>query len=134
MPGSYRLIFTSSDGITTTDDFTAVVPAVPRLTFDCGQPQNGLVNKPLNTVSVWVKNAQGAIDTAFVGEVGLSLGRNPGNTHLGQQGGNLMALVVNGIATFPKLFLDKPGQGYTLVATCTHGETAERNGFNIGSG
>jgi hypothetical protein len=42
--------------------------------------------------------------------------------------------VVNGTATFPKLFLDKPGQGYTLVATCTNGETAVSNPFNVDGG
>lgn len=46
-------------------------------------------------------------------QVTLALGNNAGG---GTLVGTLTAVTVNGVATFPNLYLDKPGTGYTLVA------------------
>jgi hypothetical protein len=130
LPGDYTFIWSSSDGLSQWDTGTISAPPVERLAFD-GQPASGTVNTPLNTVALWVKDKDGRIDTSFKGEVGLSLGANPGHASLTPKGGTLMVHVVNGRAVFKNLIINKPGQGYTLLATCTNGETAVSNPFNI---
>jgi hypothetical protein len=130
-PGEYRFIFTSPDGVQDIDDRTIVAPPIDRVSFACGQPQNGVVNKPLNTVEVRLLDADGALDTSLNGEVGLSLGANPGNATLSRKAGNLMAKVVKGLVTFKGLVLNKPGDGYTLFATCANGQMGSSDPFKI---
>src|SRR5262249_53863233 len=69
--------------------------------------------------------------TSLNGEVALSLGNNPGNATLTQRGGSLMARVINGQATFANLVINKAGRGYTLFASCTNGQMAVSNPFNV---
>jgi alpha-tubulin suppressor-like RCC1 family protein len=65
--------------------------------------------------SILVSDAFGNIvRNAAANPVTLSLNTNPGGATLG---GTLSAPVFNGVATFTKLTLDRPGLGYVLQAT-----------------
>ena len=60
------------------------------------------------------------MDTTFDGSVTLALANNPAG---GTLGGTLTATAVNGVADFPGLTINNPGNGYTLQAT-TNGLTS----------
>lgn len=65
-------------------------------------------------VTVDLVDASGHIATGFSAPVTIALGANPGGSTLS---GNLTVQATNGMATFSDLSLNKPGAGYTLVAS-----------------
>jgi alpha-tubulin suppressor-like RCC1 family protein len=73
------------------------------------------------SVRVAVMDVQGAIVVTANMAVTLAIETNPTG---GSLRGNTTAPVVNGTATFPNLFIDKPGRGYTLTASGI-GETGD---------
>jgi len=82
-------------------------------------------------VTVAVQDAEGR--AVRVGEyaVTLALGANPGG---GRLSGTLTAVTFNGIATFPDMKIDQPGNGYTLAASAGGLSSAASLPFSIGPG
>jgi hypothetical protein len=70
----------------------------------------------------------GAIDTAFDGNVTVSLLNNPGGSTLS---GPLTVTAVNGVATFSGLSLNKAGTGYTLSVSASGVSGGTTSPFNI---
>jgi len=64
----------------------------------------------------------------FTGAITLALGANPGG---GTLAGGAPVNAVNGIATFPGLSIDQPGNGYTLRATASGLTAATSSAFNV---
>jgi hypothetical protein len=62
-------------------------------------------------LTVTVENLDGTTDTSALGTVTLTLAVNPGHAALG---GKLTAKIVNGVAVFSGLTLNKPANGYKL--------------------
>ncbi|HVU11925.1 MAG TPA: choice-of-anchor Q domain-containing protein [Phototrophicaceae bacterium] len=84
-------------------------------------------------VSVAVEDTSSAVVTTDnTTQVTLTIGNNPSG---GTLSGTLTATVINGVATFGNLSIDKAGTGYTLVASSNPALTgATSNAFNIMSG
>lgn len=93
------------------------------------QPAGALAGQTLTPpVEVVVLDAGGNLAAASNLEVTLSLGQNPGSATLG---GTTTVAAVGGVATFPDLHLDQPGQGYTLVASAAELAGDESQPFTI---
>ncbi len=112
-----------SDGVTFSPWCSAAAPVcaplrglVAELVFDT-QPARvkaGAVMAP--AVVVEARDAGGNVVTGYTGTVALSLGGNPGGAALS---GTLAPGAVAGAASFGDLSVDKPGLGYTVVASAT---------------
>lgn len=69
--------------------------------------------------------------TTATHSVTVALDANPGGATLS---GTKTMSAVNGVATFPNLTLDKPGQGYTLIASASGLPNITSDPFNISTG
>jgi len=76
--------------------------------------QPGITITP--SVTVLVKDNVGVTVTDATNAVTLAIGTNPGGSTLA---GTLTVSAVNGVATFPDLALNQPGNGYTVTAAAT---------------
>ena len=89
------------------------------------QPQTTQVGVAITPpVQVAALDAAEHVVQGFTGAIGLALGANPGG---GTLSGGAPVNAVNGVATFPGLSIDQPGNGYTLRATAS-GLTAGTSG------
>jgi hypothetical protein len=78
-------------------------------------------------VTVRILNASNAVvSTDNSTAITLTLGANPANGNLG---GKVTATVVNGVATFNDLQIDKVGNGYTIIVSSSPGMTEITSGF-----
>jgi hypothetical protein len=66
--------------------------------------------------------------TSAADEVSISLGSNPTE---GELSGMLTVAAVDGVATFEGIFIDRVGQGYTLLASAGGLESATSQAFDI---
>ena len=82
-------------------------------------------------VEVSVLDSVGNIVTTFSGNVTLAIGTNPGGAALG---GTKVVAATNGVATFPGVFLNKVGTGYTLSASAATLTAATSAAFNVTAG
>lgn len=129
--GGYTLTAMSS-GLTaaTSDHLLIWASSMTRLVF-VTQPSNGTANTALATFSVQQVDDYGnglSLPPGPPYSVTLSLGNNPGGAALGG------TLTVQGFGTlamsFGSVTIDKPGTGYTLVAT-SGARTVTSAAFNI---
>lgn len=81
------------------------------VTQPTGGVVGGLVTPPLQVV---VQDANGITVPTATDPISLALGANPGAAMLG---GTTSVTPTNGVATFPDLQINAPGNGYTLVAS-----------------
>jgi len=79
-------------------------------------------------VVVRVTDGQGGVVTDFSDPITIALGANPGGATLS---GTVTVTPVNGIVTFSNLRLDKPGNGYRLVATASGASPATSAAFQV---
>jgi hypothetical protein len=78
------------------------------------QPQSARARNTLPPVRVAVRDDQGNVVAGFGGVVSLALDSTSGGGSLGD---STTVAAANGIATFRHLRVDRPGTGYTLVAS-----------------
>lgn len=99
------------------------------------QPSNAVVGQPITgsaynptgpPISVETVDASGNLVRSSA-PITMALGKNPGGATLG---GTTTENAVNGVATFSNLTLNKPGNGYTLVASSPGLTSATSNAFN----
>ena len=107
-------------------------PVATNLTFRT-QPTTTLPLATIPTVRIAVEDDLGNTMTSFNGTVTIAIGRNGGLLVPGTLSGTTTVPVVNGIATFPDLSIDQPGNGYTLRVTAGGLLGAESAAFNIGA-
>ncbi|MFY0565578.1 beta strand repeat-containing protein [Archangium lansingense] len=88
-----------------------VGPAV-RLVFGTA-PANAVAGNVFAPVTVEILDAQGNVDTGATVDVTLTLGGPAGGT----LGGTTTVTAVNGVASFPSLFINQAASGYTLSAS-----------------
>lgn len=127
--GSRTLSFTAA-AVTPVISNPIVVSVTPtQLTF-IQQPTTGTVGQVLTPpVQVAIQDASGNTVTTSSSPVTIQLGSNPGTATLS---GTLTVNAVNGVATFSNLVLDKPGTGYTLIASSSGLPSRTSAAFNIG--
>jgi hypothetical protein len=99
-----------------------VVTTQPPATINAGSPFG---------FGVTAEDTFGNAIQSFNGSVVVSLQSNPGGGTLSSTVvSSLVAPAVNGVAVFPGLEIDRPGNGYTLQAS-TSGLTTASNAFNV---
>src|SRR5215510_6769824 len=84
---------------------------------------------PLVEVSAF--DSIGNLVTTFTGNVTLAIGTNPGGSTLA---GTKVVAAANGVATFPGVYLDKVGSGYTLSASASGLTGATSGAFDVTAG
>jgi hypothetical protein len=81
-------------------------------------------------VKVAIKDPDGTVVVGDSSNVTVAIGTNPGG---GTLSGTVTVAVVNGVATFGNLSIDKAGIGYTLTATDGSMAGATSSSFNVSS-
>jgi hypothetical protein len=120
----------SNDSVTGNTTFTITPAAADHLVF-LQQPTNTAAGQTIGPpVLVAVVDAFGNVETGDNSDtVTLSVGANPGG---GTLSGTLTLTVVNGVASFSDLSIDRAGTGYTLHAVVGGGLPGlDSNPFNI---
>jgi hypothetical protein len=92
------------------------------------QPASTVVTGAAFSVVVAAEDTYGNVVTGYTGTVSIALLNNPGSATLS---GTLTASLVNGLATFSNLTLNKVGTGYTLQAKVGTLTSATTNAFNV---
>ena len=108
--------------------FTVTAGAATQLAFTV-QPSSAVAGAAIGpAVAVTVRDASGNTVTSASGNITIAIGANPGASTLA---GTATAAVVNGVATFSTLSLNRVGTGYTLTAAATGLPTATSTAFNV---
>ena len=113
---------------TYSDEFAISPAAATQLSF----PSQPAATTPGAPISVRV-DAQDVFQNhaaAFTGDVTVAIGANPGG---GALTGTTTVAAVAGSATFTDLRIDRPGAGYTLVASATELSSAMSATFGVAS-
>jgi hypothetical protein len=93
------------------------------------QPSNTVAGAPIApSVKLVAQDTLGRVLTDVSEDVTIAIGTNPGG---GRLSGRTTLGAVGGLAIFDSLRIDKPGAGYTLVATATGLRSATSNLFNV---
>ena len=93
------------------------------------QPSSAVVDNIMTpSIQVVAQDTLGNLDRTFGGTVTIALGTNPSGGFLE---GITSVVLVSGVANFGNLSVDKPGSGYTLVATAPGATSATSAGFTI---
>jgi hypothetical protein len=82
-------------------------------------------------VVITAKDVANNSSTTFTGSVSVAFGANPGSATLG---GTVTVNAVAGVATFSALTVNRPGTGYTLVASATGLASATTSTFDVAAG
>lgn len=130
-PGSFYSLTASASGllgVTSTAFNVTPAPMASRLVFTT-QPTSAGTNQVITpSVQVTAVDAGGTPVATFSGTITVAIGSNPGG---GTLSGTTLATAVNGVATFPGLKVDKPGNGYRLVAGAVGLSGVISEAFNI---
>ncbi|PYP49552.1 MAG: hypothetical protein DMD45_14100, partial [Gemmatimonadetes bacterium] len=101
----------------------------PAVRLEFAAPPNATAGEPLSpAVRVGAVDGTGAVDTTFHGAVTVTLGENPGR---GTLRGTGTVDAVRGVASFTDLSINRPGTGYTLVATSPGVRGATSPAFDV---
>jgi uncharacterized protein YjdB len=93
------------------------------------QPSDGVAGVALSpAIEVEIQDANGTVVPSARDPVTLAIGTNPGG---GTLSGTVTVNAINGVASFSGLSIDKPGTGYTLVATSATLASATSSPFTI---
>jgi alpha-tubulin suppressor-like RCC1 family protein len=95
------------------------------------QPANATAGATLATVTIVALTAAGDTASAFTGAVSLALA---GGTSGAALGGTSTVNAVAGMATFSGLTVNKPGTGYSLVASSAGLSSATTSSFDVAAG
>ncbi|MFP2904773.1 beta strand repeat-containing protein [Pyxidicoccus sp. 3LFB2] len=115
----------------TSNAFNVTAGAATQLAFTV-QPGNTSAGTPFDpAVQVSVRDSQGNTVTTATTSITLGFGNNPGG---GSLSGTVVVSAVAGVATFPGVFLNRTGTGYTLRATATGLTAGTSAAFNVTAG
>ena len=127
--GAYTITFSAPQLAPATSNTIAIGAGAPAKLAFTQQPSNvaaGLAISP--PVKVSIQDGSGNAVTSATNRVTVALGSNPGGSVLS---GTLTVSAVSGVATFSNLSLNKPGTGYTLVATSGSLTQVTSTPFNV---
>jgi prepilin-type N-terminal cleavage/methylation domain-containing protein len=127
--GTGYTLTASSPGLSpaTTSSFGLTGPATKLVITQ--QPTNVVAGAMLApAVTVTVQDAANRIVTSSTATVTITVSTNPGSSTLA---GTASAPVVNGVATFSNLTLNRPGTGYKLTAASSGLTAAVSSAFNV---
>lgn len=107
---------------------TVPAPRATHLIFT-SQPSSTQAGARISpAVQVSVSDSTGSTVLGYNGSVTVALGTNPGG---GTLSGTRVIPVNQGVATFPDLTIDKPGTGYSLVASASGLTGATSDPFDV---
>jgi len=118
------------DTARTTFSVACTAPAT-QLAFTIEPPTTIVALSGTFTAEVTAETASGTGVPGFTGQVTMAIGTDgsvTGNAHLG---GTTSVKLVNGIATFPDLTIDKTGVNYTLKASVSGLPDATSHAFSV---
>ena len=129
---AYQLSATGS-GVAgaTSASFTITPGTATRLAFTTQPTTTPAATAFAPSIQVSAQDAQGNTVTSFTGNVGVTIGTNPGS---GTLSGTTSQAAVAGVATFSNLSIDKSGTGYTLTAVSGVLTGATSAAFDINGG
>jgi len=111
----YTLRATSGSLTAATSDAFNINPGAPTALVWTVQPTNGTAGAALSPApQITVRDALGNTVTSFSTTITITIGNNPGGSTLT---GITSAIPFNGVADFSSLALNRPGNGYTLIAS-----------------
>ena len=122
--------FATGIGTVNAANLVANWPLATKLKFTT-EPVNGTTGAALATIKVSVENASGNAVAGNTTSVTLKFGSNPVGATLG---GTTTVAAVNGVATFSNITVNKPGSGYTLVASASGLSGDTSSAFNVTPG
>lgn len=129
-PGSGYTLTAGAPGAVAATSVAFAIMAAPAsqlaFTVQPGSAATGAAITPAVTVAA--TDQAGNTDTNYHAAVSVALGTNPGG---GTLSGTTTVTAVDGVATFPGLNIDKPGTGYTLVASASGLTAATSTAFSI---
>lgn len=130
LPGSDYSITASSPGIPDVVSAPFDNPVGPATKVQLGQqPLSSAAGAAFgSTVTVSVRDAVGNVVKTSTATISLSISTNPGG---GSLSGTTSVVVVDGLASFPGLSINKSGTGYKLTATSTGLTSVASSTFNI---
>ena len=105
-----------------------MTPAAPSKLVVTTEPPSSVTAGSGFSLKVSAEDAYGNVVTSFTGSMTVALSSNPGGSTLG---GTLTATVVNGVASFSGLTLNKVGSGYTLKASSGSLTAATTSGISV---
>jgi hypothetical protein len=114
----------------TTAPITVQAGAASRLTFTTG-PASVTAGQTLPPVVLTATDQGGNLANGFSGAISLALGNNTTGAALG---GTTTLNAAAGVATFPDLMVNRPGTGYTLIASGPGFPQAISGPFNVTAG
>jgi len=125
----YTLSASSGSLSGTSASFDVTRAPKSQLVFASGAT-NTQAHSTFGAVNVEIQDAYGNVDTSATDQVTLTLGGASG----GSLGGTISVAAVNGVATFPDLFIDHAAAGYTLTADAAGVTSATGDAFAIAPG
>jgi hypothetical protein len=127
--GTATVTATIANGASVTFTATVQVGTVARIAFKVS-PTGGAAGSMVAPVLVELQDAGGNVVPA-TNAVSIALGANPGSSTLA---GTLTRNAVAGVATFDDLIVNRPGNGYTLVASSAGASSQTSVAFNVTTG
>jgi hypothetical protein len=129
-PGSGYTLVASSGTLTVATSVPFNIAPAPATRLAFRQPPGetaagGVISPP---VTVGVEDANGNLVTSYSTPVAIAVGANPAG---GTLSGVVAVTPIDGIATFADLSIDRPGSGYTLVASSGTLDEAISSPFDI---
>ena len=118
-----------ASGIVTFNAFT-VVPRAMKLVFE-NAPSSVVAGGTLTSLRVAAQDSTGVVVSTTLGTVTLAL---TGGTEGARLGGAVSAALVNGVATFADLSVNRTGTGYMLTASTTGLTSAVSGAFTVTEG
>ncbi len=130
--GSHTITASSNGLLSATSASIAVSPGLPSKLAFTVPPGGGIAGNAWTIQpEVIVQDGAGNTITSSSASISLAIGTNPGN---GTLSGTASKAAVSGVATFSGLYLNRPGNGYTLTATSGSLIAATSSAFSISTG
>jgi hypothetical protein len=127
----YALRATSSPLTQTTSSAFNINPGAPAKLVFTAQPPFAVAGDVISSVQVGIQDSFGNSVTTATNSITISIGNNPGcPSQCGTLNGTVTKDAQFGAASFLDLSIDRPGNGYTLVASSGLLMPATTNAFN----
>ena len=125
----YTLVASAAGLASTSSQVFAISASAPAQLAFTGQPSTGDGMQPITpAVQVAIEDGFGNIVPSATRNVALTLDANPFS---GALGGTTAVAAVDGVATFPTLTVNAPGEGYALVASALGLASATSDTFGV---
>ncbi|HET6246567.1 MAG TPA: right-handed parallel beta-helix repeat-containing protein [Tepidisphaeraceae bacterium] len=127
-PGSDVLTANDASDTPATSASFALIPPVTNQLLFTKEPVDAVASSTIDPVTVEVVDANGNVIPTYSSYITITLENDPTGAALN---GTTTVAAVNGVATFSKLSIPTPGDGYALVANDNDGTPGFSTSFDI---